>query len=96
MARGGLEPPTPRFSVVRPDLSNGREIPVSKRHLAGEPAWMKARKFHRFGHSLGDEVRLISQCDDGTSAHRNATMPRLITDVEVRGDQHAAASASAW
>jgi hypothetical protein len=61
MARGGLEPPTPRFSVVRSYLSNDAENAANSRLCRGRAHIDKLRKFHEFHADSGDDGRPISQ-----------------------------------
>ena len=61
MARPGLEPGTPRFSVVRSSLSNDAENAANSRLRRGQAHVCKLRKFHGFLADSGDEGRLVSQ-----------------------------------
>ena len=65
MARPGLEPGTPRFSDVRPEVLNGAETPANKRVLARNCPEAETRKFHCLRSGSGDAMRLISQCQFG-------------------------------
>ena len=46
MARAGIEPATPRFSVVRSNLSDSAGSPAKLRILAQCPPHAEVRKFH--------------------------------------------------
>ena len=61
MARPGLEPGTPRFSVVRPQLSNGLEKPANTRDSEVTHDDPELRKFRGLLVDSGDGWRLISQ-----------------------------------
>jgi hypothetical protein len=76
MARGGLEPPTPRFSVVRSKRSNTGEFPANKPIYVSGALESDVRKFHSFTADSGDEGRLISQSD--------AASRKVRADVEAR------------
>jgi hypothetical protein len=61
MARPGLEPGTPRFSVVRVCLSNRAKTPAYKRDTTALRRVRETRKFHSFlGHS-GDRGRPVAR-----------------------------------
>ena len=60
MARPGLEPGTPRFSVVRSRLSNVAEIPANPLDPNGLARLETSRKFRSFLADSGDEKRLVS------------------------------------
>jgi hypothetical protein len=61
MARPGLEPGTPRFSVVGRNLSNSVVIPANMRLLAVERHGLDVRKLHSFLLDLGTETRFGAQ-----------------------------------
>ena len=61
MARPGLEPGTPRFSVVRLQLSNQVEIARNSRFWSSPSRRHKVRKFQEFLADSGDERRDVSQ-----------------------------------
>ena len=61
MARPGLEPGTPRFSVVRSRSSNGAECPGEMRLLRWPRRCGGSRKFRSFLVGSGDERCVISQ-----------------------------------
>ena len=61
MARPGLEPGTPRFSVVDQELPYTAEIPASQRVLASPWCKLDVRKFRSFLGDLGTERLLGAQ-----------------------------------
>jgi hypothetical protein len=61
MARGGLEPPTPRFSVMDGNLSNSRGIPAFEWVLAIDPHQLDVRKLRSFRVDLDTESRFGAQ-----------------------------------
>jgi hypothetical protein len=65
MARPGLEPGTPGFSVVRLRPSNRGESPAIPLVLAVASRRKDSRKVRVFGPSLGDESRRVSQSLSG-------------------------------
>ena len=56
MARPGLEPGTPRFSVVDQDSSNTRGTPAFERVLASPSHRLNVRKLRSFRADLGTEM----------------------------------------
>jgi hypothetical protein len=67
MARPGLEPGTPRFSVVRANLSNRAEIPGKQR-----VRWSVAKRaiscyLRSFALRLGTEVGSGTQCSQASA-----------------------------
>jgi hypothetical protein len=70
MARGGLEPPTPRFSDVRSTASNGIAIPGKQRVLGRWTQRLKPRSLRSFAADSGDEVRLVSRSRRCSAADR--------------------------
>ena len=73
MARPGLEPGTPRFSVADRNPSNRVESPAIQRE-SGEGHWTaKARKFHSFLTDSGTQMRFGTQC---RSMGRRRSRPR--------------------
>jgi hypothetical protein len=63
MARGGLEPPTPRFSVLRPNLSNWAKSPAIKRLLGGSLKEAQVSYLRTFALRLGTEIGFGTQFD---------------------------------
>jgi hypothetical protein len=61
VARPGLEPGTPRFSVVEPNLSNSGGIPANTPFNAGLPRRTDHRKLRSFLANLGTETRSGAQ-----------------------------------
>jgi hypothetical protein len=61
MARGGLEPPTPRFSVVGLNLSNSGAIPAIPYVLAAECRGLDTRKLRSLLVDLGTEMSFGAQ-----------------------------------
>src|SRR5215211_4733564 len=61
MARPGLEPGTPRFSVMDRNLSNSRGIPAFERVLAIDTHQLDVRKLRSFRVDLGTESRFGAQ-----------------------------------
>jgi hypothetical protein len=61
MARPGLEPGTPRFSVVGPNLSNWAETPVNKRVSSKYPPAREVRNLRTYAGQLGTEIRFGTQ-----------------------------------
>ena len=61
MARPGLEPGTPRFSVVGQNVSNSDAIPAVQRVLAIESDRLDVRKLRSFLEGLGTEMRCGAQ-----------------------------------
>jgi hypothetical protein len=61
MARPGLEPGTPRFSVMNRNLSNSRGIPAFEWVLAIDPHQLDVRKLRSFRVDLGTESRFGAQ-----------------------------------
>jgi hypothetical protein len=75
VARPGLEPGTPRFSVVGRNVSDSRAMPAIERSLAVEPPRSDVRKLRSFAVDLGTQFRLGAQ---STGADlRRPRMPRL-------------------
>jgi hypothetical protein len=61
MARPGLEPGTPRFSVKCTRIPNGAEIPAHRR-VSAATAWRtKVRKMHEMVGDVGHEMPLVAQ-----------------------------------
>jgi hypothetical protein len=85
MARPGLEPGTPRFSVVRANLSNEPESPGKQRVLTVGLAAAKARRFHSFPPDSGDGRRLISHWCAGSVDLRLTPMSAVLALVSQRG-----------
>jgi hypothetical protein len=61
MARPGLEPGTPRFSVLRPNLSNWAESPAIKRLLVGSRKEAEAGYLRTFALQLGTQIGFGTQ-----------------------------------
>ena len=61
VARPGLEPGTPRFSVVRSRFSNGCEILAKQQDSSDLPDRCEVRKFRSFLADSGDGAPFISQ-----------------------------------
>src|SRR5919109_982558 len=61
VARPGLEPGTPRFSVMDRNLSNSRGIPAFEWVLAIDPHQLDVRKLRSFRVDLGTESRFGAQ-----------------------------------
>jgi hypothetical protein len=61
MARPGLEPGTPRFSVLRPNLSNRAKSPAIKRLLVGSPREAEVGYLRTFALQLGTQISLGTQ-----------------------------------
>ena len=72
LARPGLEPGTPRFSVVRSRRSKDVEVPGTNRVYGPCPSNAKRRSLRSFPGRSGDEGRVISQSPRERSA-RSAT-----------------------
>jgi hypothetical protein len=61
MARPGLEPGTPRFSVLRPNLSNWTKSPAIKRLLVGSLLEAVVSYLRTFALQLGTQIGLGTQ-----------------------------------
>ena len=69
MARPGLEPGTPRFSVVRLPPSNSREMPANITLSCIQRRRLDQCKFRSFRRDSGDGFRLVSQYGARTGGH---------------------------
>jgi hypothetical protein len=69
MARPGLEPGTPRFSVVRSESSNQPKSPANNGLRGLSPRCRHARKFPSFRPDSGDGWRLASHCSRRSGDH---------------------------
>ena len=59
MARPGLEPGTPRFSVLTPNLSNQGKSPAIKRLLVGSVKEAEVSYLRTFALQLGTQIGLV-------------------------------------
>jgi hypothetical protein len=86
VARPGLEPGTPRFSVMDRNLSNSRGIPAFEWVLAIDPHQLDVRKLRSFRVDLGTESRFGAQHGRWRrSLHRGGSRARACTEgVEKR------------
>jgi hypothetical protein len=73
VARPGLEPGTPRFSVVEQNLSNNSVIPAIQRVLAPVRPRPDVRKLRSLCVDLGTRVRFGAQSPRACDADRRAT-----------------------
>ena len=91
MARPGLEPGTPRFSVVRSESSNQPETPAKRGRRVRGPRRRHTRKFASFLPDSGDEWRLVSHWNWRRAARTApdvaATPEGLIGDAGAVGDE---------
>jgi hypothetical protein len=61
MARGGLEPPTPRFSDKCTQIPNLPEVPARKQVSRAAQRRPKVRKVHEMIGDVGHEMPLVAQ-----------------------------------
>ena len=91
VARPGLEPGTPRFSVVRSESSNQPETPAKRGRRVRGPRLRHTRKFASFLPDSGDEWRLVSHWNWRRAARTApdvaATPEGLIGDAGAVGDE---------
>ena len=87
MARPGLEPGTPRFSVVEQNLSNNGGIPANVRVRAWRWRRSDSRKLRSFLVDLGTDTRFGAQSDRCIAVYAVASDRRTIRDA-LRRDAH--------
>ena len=90
MARPGLEPGTPRFSVVRSQLSNDPENPANSRVPSDELVGEKVRRFQAFLADSGDGRRSVAQSAHAARRHhrgprRSVANPTVRTSGRTQG-----------
>ena len=83
MARPGLEPGTPRFSVLRPNLSNRAKSPAIKRLLVGSPREAGVSYLRTFALQLGTQISFGTQSTPMAATSPVNARPRVRLDGGV-------------